>query len=169
MTFRQARKPSLACALAAALLAPHPAFAACPIELAVYADRDQAAEIDFLPVGRLATVTNAFRMLLDNDVVLDGHVMWTEGVSRPYGILTHKCPLGDLTGAEIAACTLWEGVVYASDGTGAVGLLPEEGAAAPATLVFPDLGPTLVQTAAYGPGGFSKVPWDVFALKGCQE
>ncbi len=75
---------------------------------------------------------------------------------------------GEETGAELEACTVWQGVIYAADETGTVDLLPKTGAA-PKTLIFPDLGPSLRLSAAYGEGGFSKVPWDVFALKGCQE
>lgn len=155
----------LACAM---VLAAAPASAACPVELAVYGDRDDAAGIDFRPAVDLATVTNAFRMNLDNGTVLDGIVMWSDGTERPYGTLMYKCPDGDVTGAELEACTVWQGVIYAADETGTVDLLPKTGAA-PKTLIFPDLGPSLRLSTAYGEGGFSKVPWDVFALKGCQE
>ncbi|TGW05940.1 hypothetical protein EN788_44805, partial [Mesorhizobium sp. M2D.F.Ca.ET.145.01.1.1] len=75
-----------------------------------------------------------------------------------------------VTGAELAACTLWNGVIYTADDKGAVGLLPAEGVEAPKTLILPDLGPVLRQSRAYGGGtGFSKVPSDVFSMKGCQE
>lgn len=144
-----------------------PAQAACPIELSTYAA--SGAGIDFTPTGQNATVTNSFRMLLDNSVVLDGIVMWTEGVSRPRGILMYKCPDGDVTGEEFAACTVWEGVIYAADKTGKIELLPAEGASAPDSLIFPDLGPSLRASSAYGAAGLQKVPWDVFALNGCQE
>jgi len=154
-------------ALAIALVST-PAHAACPVELAVYGDRDDAAGIDFRPAANLAAVTNAFRMNLDNGVSLDGMVMWSEGIERPYGSLTYECPDGDVTGEELEACTVWQGVIYAADETGTVDLLPKTGAA-PKTLIFPDLGPSLRLSAAYGEDGFSRVPWDVFALKGCQE
>ncbi|RUU25874.1 hypothetical protein [Mesorhizobium sp. M6A.T.Ce.TU.016.01.1.1] len=145
------------------------AFAACPIELAVYGDAESAAEIDFRPTMESAVVTNTFKMVLDNSVVLDGIVMWTEGVARPHGSLMYKCPTGDVTGDELAACTVWEGVVYSGDDKGNIALLPAEGVDAPKTLIFPDLGPSLQMLAASGTNGFSKVPWDVFSLKGCQE
>ena len=161
------RAPFGSFALVAALIAT-PVLAACPIELAVYGDRDDAAGIDFRPAINQATVTNAFRMNLENGVVLDGMVMWSEGTARPYGSLTYKCPEGDVTGEELDACTVWQGVIYTADSAGAIGLLPKQGDA-PATLVFPDLGPSLQLSTAYGANGFSKVPWDVFALKGCQE
>jgi hypothetical protein len=90
-------------------------------------------------------------------------------VARPHGSLMYKCPTGDVTGDELAACTLWEGVVYSADDKGNIALLPAEGMDAPKTLIFPDLGPSLQMSAAYGENGFSKVPSDVFSLKGCQE
>jgi hypothetical protein len=145
------------------------AHAACPFELAVYGDAENAAEIDFRPTGESAVVTNTFKMVLDKGVVLDGIVMWTEGVARPHGSLMYKCPTGDVTGDELAACTVWEGVVYSADDKGNIALLPAEGVDAPKTLIFPDLGASLQMSAAYGANGFSKVPWDVFSLKGCQE
>ena len=130
---------------------PAAAHAACPLALAVYGDAESDAGIDFRPTMDAVTVTNSFRMVLDKGVVLDGIVMWTSGVSRPHGSLMYKCPTGDVTGDELAACTVWQGVD------------------APKSLIFPDLGASLQMSSAYGPGGFSKVPWDVFVLKGCQE
>jgi len=147
----------------------NPARAACPIELAIYGDRDNAASVEFTPTSEGAAVTNTFRVLLDNDVVLDGIVMWSEEVARPNGMLMHNCPEGDVTGDEIAACTAWRGVIYTSDASGTIGLLPAEGTGAPQMLILPDLGPALRHSSAYGQEGFSKLPWDVFALKGCQE
>ncbi|RUW00675.1 MAG: hypothetical protein EOR88_14860 [Mesorhizobium sp.] len=159
----------VALAAGAALVAAD-AQAACPIQLAAYGEAKSGAEIDFSPTGTSATIANTFRMILDNNTVLDGIAMWTEGsAGRPHGSLMYKCPTGDVTGEELAACTVWEGVVYSADEKGVVGLLPAEGADAPKSLIFPDLGPSLEMSAAYGPAGFSKVPWDVFALKGCQE
>lgn len=148
--------------------ASSPASADCPVGLAAYRDLEDAASVEFTPTSG-AAVANTFRMLLDNDVVLDGIVMWSDGIGRPYGMLTYKCPEGDATGAEIAACTMWEGVIYTSDDLGNIELLPAEAAGAPAKLIFPDLGPSLRHSAAYGAAGFSKVPWDVFKLSGCQE
>jgi hypothetical protein len=145
------------------------ALAACPMELSAYGDRDGVAEINFTQDQKGAVVTNTFRMLLDDDLVLDGIVMWTEDVARPNGMLMYKCPKGDVTGTELAICTVWQGVIYTSGDKGEIGLLPAEGTDAPARLIFPDLGPALKSSAAFGPDGLAKAPWDVFALKGCQE
>ncbi|MCO5064344.1 MAG: hypothetical protein M9924_07985 [Rhizobiaceae bacterium] len=145
------------------------AQAACPMELAVYGEETGTAGIDFHPTGENAVVTNSFRIVMEEGVLLDGIVMWTAEEPRPNAIVSRNCPDGDVTGEEYAACTLWQGVVYAVDEKGEVGLLPSEGSPAPPRLVFADLGPALRASNAFGEGGFSKVPFDVFELKGCQE
>ena len=159
------RVVALATALAGQSVA---ALAACPMELAVYEEPETGAMIDFRP-GRNATVTNAFRMVFDRGVVLDGVVMWDGEVARPVGMLTHDCPEGDATGEELEACTVWEGVVYAADGQGNVDLMPPEGADAPKSLILTDLGRALRLSAAYDAAGLAAAPWDVFSLHGCQE
>ncbi|WP_245453213.1 hypothetical protein [Aquibium carbonis] len=157
--------------LAALLLAGHqPALAACPQELAIYTDRDRLASIEFRPVAPdEAVYTGEFRVLFpQNDTVADGIVMWTERVPRPTGIVMHDCPEGDVTGEELAACTVWQGVIYAVDEAGEIGLLPRQGPAA-ARLLLPDFGPSVRHSALFGADGISIVPWDVFEMSGCQE
>lgn len=151
---------SLFCAMAAQ--------AACPIERATYADMEGVARLEFKKTDGAATVTNRFSMLLDNNVVLDGIVQWSDRVPRPNGQLGYKCPVGDATGEELARCTVWQGVIYTADEMGNVELLPAEGVEAPKKLIFPDLGYSLRMSSAYGANGFSQTPWDVFEQRGCQ-
>lgn len=159
----------LALTLAAALAGQTaPALAACPMELAVYREAGTGAMIDFHPGGN-ATVTNAFRLVLDRGVVLEGVVMWDADVPRPVGMLTHDCPEGDATGEELAACTVWHGVVYAVDGEGKVDLMPPERTDAPETLILADLGRAIVASPVGEKAGLTDAPWDAFALHGCQE
>ena len=153
-------------AMVAVWLSGSPALAACPIELAVYSDRDGVASLDFRPAGQSAAITNTFRLVNDR-IVLDGIV--SDGVGRPIGMLGHRCPQGDATGQELDDCTLWQGVIYASDDAGGIGLLPAEGAPAPKTLILADLARALRFSPAYGANGFDKVPADVFTISGCQE
>ncbi|MBO6717535.1 MAG: hypothetical protein JJ913_06205 [Rhizobiaceae bacterium] len=153
----------------AAFLTATSAHAACPIELATYADRDGVAELEFRPVIESVTVTNHFRMAMRGGPQFEGMVMWTDDPARPNGFLTFNCPEGDVTGAEIEACTLWQGVVYSVDAAGAVGLMPVEGEPAPQTLVLADLANWMRHAPAFGNAGLVTVPWDVFTLTGCQE
>lgn len=146
-----------------------PALAACPVELATYGEPDAQARLEFKPNAEGATVTNAFRLLMGEKLVLDGVVMWTEDVPRPRGMLMYKCPDGDVTGEELAACVVWEGTIYTADKTGHVGLLPQKGAPAPDTLILADLGASLKQSAMYAAEHLEKVPSDVFTQNGCME
>ena len=150
-----------------ALLGASPALAACPIELAVYGEREQAAEIDFRPTMGSATTTNTFKMVVGKDVMLDGVVLWSGDAARPHGSLMHQCPEGDVTGGELAACTVWEGVIYALDG-GDAALLPEEGRPAAETLLLSGFGASLRYSKFWDEGKASAVPWDVFKRKGCK-
>ena len=148
-------------------LAAGTAQAACPIELAIYREDEIGAQIEFLP-NDAAFVTNTFKLVAGADLVLEGHVTWTDHVHRPIGTITHGCPEGDVTGDEIEACTMWQGVIYAGDDRGNIGLLSAEGDDAPISLILTDLGRQLRVSPLYG-GSLSEVPWDIFTLSGCQE
>jgi len=155
--------------IAGLALVPAKALAACPIELATYATTQGNGELEFSPTRGAATVSNSFRVLLDDGIVLDGIVQWSNEAARPNGMLMHGCPEGDATGDELEACTVWQGVIYTSDRQGTIALLPAQGMEAPQTLILPDLGPSLRWSSVFGAGAVSTAPWDVFALKGCQE
>lgn len=161
----------LASTLAAGLilLSALPALAACPIELSTYADRDGVAEIAFRPVDAQAAVTNRFRMAMRGGPLFEGVVMWTDEPARPSGLLMYDCPEGDVTGAELAACTIWQGVVYAVGDDGEIGLLPGEGEPAPGRLLLADLGYQMRWAPGFETAGLYTAPWDVFTLSGCQE
>lgn len=162
-------KETIALALTA-VLAASPSVAACKQELAVYSEPEANASLEFTPAAPNGSTSHTFKIKFpENSVVLDGIVMWTEGVARPVGIVMHKCPEGDVTGAELEACTVWQGVIYAIDGQGNVDLLPPEGADSAAQLLLPDFAPALRQSSAYGMAGVSKMPWDAFKISGCQE
>ena len=145
------------------------AHAACPIELSTFRDTKDRASVEFRPTPEGAAITNTFRMLLEKDVVLDGIVMWSQGEERPFGLVTYRCPEGEVTRAEIEACTVWEGVIYAADEAGVVSLMPGEGQPAPRTLVFAGLGHGVRNAPAYEAAGLTVTPWDVFQMNGCQE
>lgn len=156
-------------ALCLAAASTSPTLAACPQELAIYSEQEASASLEFTPAGDTGS-SHTFKIkFAENSVVLDGVVLWTEDVARPMGIVMHKCPDGDVTGPELDACTVWQGVVYAVDGQGKISLLPPEGAAAAEHLLLPDFAPALRQSSAYGVGAVSKMPWDAFKMSGCQE
>lgn len=143
-----------------------PAHAACPQEMAVYTEVDGDAQIEFSAERAGFVVTNSFRLIVRDDLVLDGMVMWNQGVSRPNGLIMHQCPDGDVTGEELDACTHWEGVIYTVSGDGKVDLIGQDEAAE--TLLLPDLSRQL-HYSALNSGGETLVGFDTFALSGCQQ
>jgi hypothetical protein len=147
-----------------------PAHAACPQELAVYSDADTLLTLEFSPNGgRSAMAVNFLRVVMQNGIVLDGKVIWNVGIPRPNGELLHECPAENATQEEMAACTIWSGVVYGVDAQGKIDLLPMEGDAAAEQILLPDFGRAVRYSRIWGDGGVSVVPWDVLTLSGCQE
>lgn len=152
-----------------ALLAAMPAMAAddCLQEQAIYGDADGVYALTFEPVDSASAATsNHFKIeVAKTDLVLDGIVMQSGEPVRPNGMIMHNCPEGDVTGDDIAACTVWQGVVYAIGMDGTVGALPPEGMPAAQQLLLPDFGPAVRNSAIWGKA--TVAPWDVLALKGC--
>ncbi len=148
------------------LLAATPSFAACPQALAVYTEPGSGASLEFRPPGEQVMVATAYRLVIPDGPVLDGHVIWNNGVSRANGDLMLNCPEGDVTGDELAACTLWDGVVYTVSEDGAVDMVGD-GDAAP-TILLPDVSRALHYSDLNN--GTAKLPqFDAFILSGCQE
>ena len=144
------------------------AAAGCLQEQAIYADPDGAYELRFEPVGsESAATSNHFKLaVMKTDLVMDGIVMEAGDPPRPAGMIMNNCPEGDTTGDEIAACTIWEGVVYSADAAGKIGLLPPEGHEAAAQILLPDLGPAIRSSTIWGKA--TVAPFDVLSLKGCK-
>lgn len=164
------RIPSFCTTLLPALLQAGMAAAAeCTQERAVYADPQGIYELRFEPVDPESSASSHnFKMTVKGTtLVLDGYVMPSEPVNRSNGILFNNCPEGDITGADIAACTVWEGVIYA-DSAGRIDLLPAQGAEAAPELLLSGFGPALRASSAWGPGKATVAPWDVLTLKGCK-
>ena len=158
----------VALVLIGSLAATAASAAECRQDRAVYADRDGGYELTFEPVGSNAAATSHhFKLkVLASDLVLDGIVMPGDP-ERSNGMVMHNCPEGDVTGEEIAACTVWEGVIYTLDVAGDANLLPDQGAKAAETLLFAGFGPSLRYSTLWDEGKAKAVPQDVFKRKGC--
>lgn len=153
--------------LLAALAFSHGASAAeCLIEKATYREAETGVELVFAAAsGENTPVTHGFRSEIGK-FKLNGHVLYDPEIERPIGMLMNNCPEGDVTGATIAACTVWKGIVYGIDETtGHVDLLPPEGANAPDALLLPGFGPAILSSVVGK--GMESAPWDVFEFKGC--
>lgn len=163
-------KSVAAIAVAAFVAVPVNALgAACKQEQAVYVDRDGAYELRFSPLNSAsAAASNQFKVsALETPVVMEGYVMPSEDPVRAIGILMFNCPEGDATGADLDACTVWQGAVYGMDAKGEMDNLQPEGAAAAEKLVLPGLGPAIRESSAWGKGKASVAPWDVLTFKEC--
>ncbi|KQW28055.1 hypothetical protein ASE36_16525 [Rhizobium sp. Root274] len=153
--------------LLAALALPYAALAAdCRIEKATYREAETGLELVFEAAsGENTPVTHGFSTTIGK-LKLNGYVMYDAEIERPVGMLMNNCPEGDVTGADLAACTVWKGIVYGIDTkTGHVDLLPPEGADAPDALLLPGFGPSVIASSAGK--GLETSPWDVFEFKGC--
>ncbi|MBD9374834.1 hypothetical protein IB238_19590 [Rhizobium sp. ARZ01] len=154
------------------LLASTAVAAECKQERAIYTDRDGAYELAFEPVGSAAAaVTHRFKVkALKGDLLLDGNIMMGDEVVRSIGMVMHNCPEGDVTGEEIAACTVWQGVMYPLDQAGTPSeLVPAEGAGAADRLLLAGFGPALRFSNAWEEKKLSVAPWDVLTYKGCAQ
>ncbi|NJR13589.1 MAG: hypothetical protein HC779_04330 [Phyllobacteriaceae bacterium] len=148
----------------------------CWQDNAVYTDAATQAELKFLPPqsdadGSFARFTITFP---ENSIVFDGVVMDAgEPFFRPLGIIMHKCPTGDVTGDELAACTIWQGIIYGLDTVGNAFYLPpmNQGAEAANTLLFPDFKvPRCRLSSVVGRrSGLSTPPKDDFKFKACAQ
>ena len=159
-----------AIAVGVALLQANMSHAAeCTQERASYVDPQGNYELAFEPVDPESSASShSFKMTIKNTkLLLDGYVMASEPVNRTNGFLFNNCPEGDITGDDIAACTVWQGVIYASD-SGKIDLLPQQGSKAAAEILLPGFGPALQASSAWGPGKATIAPWDVLTLKGCR-
>ncbi|MCF3639991.1 hypothetical protein LXM94_08415 [Rhizobium sp. TRM95111] len=142
----------------------------CVQEKAVYADRDGAYTFAFEPVGSEAAATSHhFKVTMPGrDLALTGIVMTSDdGVTRANGMIMHNCPEGDATGEEIAACTVWEGVIYSVEGNSLIGILPSAGEKAAPELLFAGLGPAFLYSALNESGRLPAPPWDLLSFRGC--
>ncbi|MDH4439588.1 MAG: hypothetical protein QE284_04320 [Rhizobium sp.] len=152
--------------LAVLALAPLAEAAECRIEKAIYREAETGVELAFKPAsGENTPVTHGFVTTIGK-TKLDGHVLYDPEIERPVGMLMNNCPEGDVTGADLAACTVWKGIVYGVDtATGHIDLLPPEGTNAPDALLLPGFGPAVMAS----PLGKSldAGPWDVFDFKEC--
>jgi hypothetical protein len=150
-------------------LAPQAAQAEnyCPQEQAIYVEAEGESRIEFRENEGIFLAANVFGFVSPDGLTLDGTVIWNNGFSRPNGNLIKDCPDGDATGDELAACTFWEGVVYAVDNNGNVAFVPPEGEPAAYTLVFTDLSRSLHYSALND--GSARLPvFDAYVFSECR-
>ncbi|WP_409527419.1 hypothetical protein [Rhizobium sp. BK529] len=166
------RKGAVAMMIAALACAPASVIAAeCRQANAIYADRDGAYELRFSPItSEAATSSHRFKLsALKTPVVMDGYVMPSDDPERTMGMVLFNCPDGDVTGADLDACTVWQGFVYRAGADGRLDNLQSGNSPAAEKIVFPGLGPAIRQSSVWGDGKAKVAPWDVLDFKGCAQ
>jgi hypothetical protein len=167
MTDARALRVSSVLLFCLSALTAAPAHAACPQELAVYEDTS-GNSLTFTPPNATQAAEHEFTLRLGT-VSLQGVVMWSKDPDRPNGIVMDQCPEGDVTGAELDACTVWQGVIYGLTTDAAAPYLGKRGAPFAEALLLPDLSRYALAHAFKSPlAGPAKVD-DVFKMKACQE
>ncbi|WP_244499579.1 hypothetical protein [Rhizobium sp. AC44/96] len=143
--------------------------AECKQGSAVYTDRDGAYELRFSPLNsEAAAASNQFKIkVLKTSMVLDGYVMPSEEPDRSIGMIMFNCPGGDVTGDDLNACTIWQGMVYGVDAKGEMNNLEPEAGAAADKIVLPGIGPAIRASSIWGEGKAYVAPWDVLNFKEC--
>jgi hypothetical protein len=170
----------LVASLVAALAAAQPVLAEeCPQELAIYTERDNGYELRFRtpePWEAAANVSAIIELAFPGGETVWGTTWTPNGTSWNQASLFSGCrlpgPIDSATGdplpgsapEELAACQIWEGVIYRLADTDVAHLPFREDPAASAILLT-NLGPTVRYSGLVASPGDE--PHDVFTLSGC--
>jgi len=142
----------------------------CTQDHAVYEDASHKYRLSFEATSEASAVSHLFTMEIANtDVKMDGNVQMTDVVPRSLGLLLNKCPDGDVTGADLEACTIWQGLVYAIDARGKVDNLNSGSAPASQQILLSDFGAALHQSKIWTDKKLLEAPYDVFSFKECRS
>jgi hypothetical protein len=151
----------------AAMLASPAAHAACPQELSIYEDTN-GNSLTFTPPQATQAAEHEFTLRIGT-AALQGVVMMTKEPERPEAIIMDSCPEGDVTGAELDQCTVWQGVVYGLTKEAKAPFLGKRGTPNADAILLPDVSRLVLDhTFKVALAGPAKVD-DVFVMKACQE
>ncbi|MGL4489416.1 MAG: hypothetical protein ACRCU5_08235 [Rhizobiaceae bacterium] len=160
-------KAALALTTSISILLASPAIAACPQELSIYED-SSGASITFTPPTENMASEHEFTLKL-GATSLQGVIMWSKEPDRPNGIVMDQCPDGDVTGEELEACTVWQGVIYGLTKDATAPFIGKRGTPNAEALLLPDFSRYAMEHTFKTPlSGPVKVD-DVFKMKACQE
>ena len=95
--------------------------------------------------------------------------MWSEGPERPNGIVMDNCPDGDVTGEELEACTVWQGVIYGLTKEATAPFLGKRGSDHAEALLLPDFSRSVQAHTFKNSMPSPPKAEDVFRMKACQE
>ncbi|WP_420407876.1 hypothetical protein [Hoeflea sp.] len=143
------------------------ALAACPQELAVYQGADGIGALEFSGGG--AGMYSEMRLLYPGVDPVTIYLSHDDRLDRAVAMLPLNCPEGDVTGAELAACLVYQGPIYKIDRDKGVAGLPGAGADAAQSLLLPGLASALWGNPQFDGAGPAERPAELFDISGCQE
>lgn len=145
------------------------AQAACPQELAVYEAAETGSGFEFVANSSAMAMSHEVRILVSDDLVMTGFVGATVEPVQTYLLVPHECPEGDVTGEELAACIVYEDVIYAIGDAGQVSNLPLRGEDAAKTILLPGFIQAMGARAdRFGAETVASTS-EIFQLSGCQD
>ncbi|MDA4845587.1 hypothetical protein [Hoeflea poritis] len=157
--------------LAAAVMAAAPGWTEgtsgrnCPQALAGYGTTDRRVLLEFAGSADLS-----FSVILEGrDGRFDGFVFPSEEEGGMAGVILDDCPDGDVTGAELEACTVWQGPVRTVDANGNAGNLPASNGTAAGYLQLEGLAAALDERAPDLTDGLPAKEIDRLTLLACLE
>jgi hypothetical protein len=143
--------------------------AACQQDNARYLDPESGLELTFKPLQEDDRFLQSFTVSsAKSEVTLDSFITLMGEPLRPVAFVVNQCPDGDITGEELSACTVWQGVPYALFGDGSIGLLPESSAPAVTQILLPDFARSVMSHKIWDTFN-SEEPFEVFDFKDCGE
>ena len=159
-------KPAASLILLTIIVSPALADEACVQEKAVYTSA-HGFSLSFKPVGSDAAAVNNLFEMTSGSVSLTGFVMESEAPVRSIARVEKDCPEGDVTGDDIAACTVFEGYVYAISAEGMAGNIPRGQEKSAAHLLLSKLGPSLAISPVSEKLKLTPPEGDLFTFKEC--
>ncbi len=137
----------------------------CPQALGGYGALDQQVLLEFNGGADLG-----FRVLLGQSAtLLQGFVYAGEGNAAMEAVVLDNCPDGDVTGAELDACTVWRGAIRAVDADGNPQPLPGADQPAAGFLQLDGLSAALAASEKHAHADLPAGGFETFTLLACQE
>ena len=138
---------------------------ACPQALGGYGALDQQVLLEFNGDTDLG-----FRLIVgQGSRSLQGFVYPGEADEDMQAVVLDNCPDGDVTGAELDACTIWRGAIQATNTEGEIKPMPGADQPAAGFLQLQGLSAALVASEDYSDAGLPAGGFETFTLLACQE
>ncbi|MEP3199687.1 MAG: hypothetical protein ABJO57_17560 [Lentilitoribacter sp.] len=146
----------------------HATVVACEQNKARYIDPESDLVFAFEEGAEASAFLQGFSIGSENsETKIEGFITLEGNPLRPIAYAVHQCPDGDITGEELAECTIWQGVPYGLYSDGAVGLLPDEDEPAVKQLLLPDFARSVMSKPIWNELNIDREPFEVFDLLDC--